>query len=81
MEFDSDTDTRYFNEKYTKFPIDQISSIYTTGGDNWVEDYTFVGDEFCLDEHTNIDIAEPVEAIQESDNIVSDSVNISFPPT
>lgn len=46
LEFDSDTDTRYFLEKYTNFPLEKLPLLSSLEQRSEVSDYTFIGTEF-----------------------------------
>ena len=46
LQFDSDTDTRYFSEKITSFPLNKLHELYENDEGHPIRDFTFYGDEF-----------------------------------
>ena len=46
FQFDSDTDTRYFSEKLTSFPVAKLHELYENEEGHPLRDFTFYGDEF-----------------------------------
>ena len=44
--FDSDTDTRYFSEKITSFPLEKLHELYISDEGHPIRDFTFYGEEF-----------------------------------
>ena len=68
LHFDSDTDTCYFSEKITSFPLDKLHELDGTEESSPIHDFTFYGDEF-MGLHKQMSGIGPSSVIPEVDHV------------